>query len=205
MGTTIAVAQVIDRATLLEMQAAVELVHVEPSVGRYIVAVVAATRESPSLAVGASPRGSLALLKLARCRAALAGRDFVTPDDVKAIAVPALAHRLVLKPELWVQRRSGEDVVRETLAAVPTPPAEDVGVVRAVTPFASPRLASYLGLAALGLIAALALRRRRARHRRGSVCARSSPPASCSRGGRMSARGSPSTANGRSRATRSAP
>ena len=68
----------------------------------------------------------LALLKLGRCRAALAGRDFVTPDDVKAVAVPALAHRLVLKPELWVQRRSGEDVVRETLATVPTPRAEDV-------------------------------------------------------------------------------
>jgi MoxR-like ATPase len=122
----VAITQVIDRATLLEMQAAVEVVHVEPTVGRYIVDVVAATRESPSLAVGASPRGSLALLKLSRCRAALGGRDFVTPDDVKAVAVPALAHRLVLKPELWVQRRSGEDVVRETLAAVPTPPAEDV-------------------------------------------------------------------------------
>ena len=119
--------QVIDRQTLLGMQAAVELVHVDPSVGRYIVALVAATRESTSLAVGASPRGSLALLKLSRCRAALAGRDFVTPDDVKAIAVPALAHRLLLKPELWVQRRSGEDVVRDTLEQVPTPPAEDVG------------------------------------------------------------------------------
>jgi MoxR-like ATPase len=123
----ITLTQVIDRETLLEMQAAVELVHVEPSVGRYIIELVAATRESSSLAVGASPRGSLALLKLSRCRAALAGRDFVTPDDVKAVAVPALAHRLVLKPELWVQRRSGEDVVRETLAAVPTPRAEDVG------------------------------------------------------------------------------
>jgi MoxR-like ATPase len=122
----VAISQVIDRETLLAMQAAVEVVHVEPAVGRYIVDLVAATRESPSLAVGASPRGSLALLKLSRCRAALAGRDFVTPDDVKAVAVPALAHRLVLKPELWVQRRSGEDVVRETLAAVPTPPAEDV-------------------------------------------------------------------------------
>jgi len=121
----VAVARVIDRTTLLEMQAAIELVHVEPSVGRYVVDLVRATRESSSVAVGASPRGSLALLKLARCRAALGGRDFVTPDDVKAVAVPALAHRLVLKPELWVQRRSGEDVVRETLASVPTPRAED--------------------------------------------------------------------------------
>ena len=178
----VTLSQVIDRETLLEMQAAVELVHVEPSVGRYIVDVVAATRESTSLAVGASPRGSLALLKLSRCRAALAGRDFVTPDDVKAVAVPALAHRLLLKPELWVQRRSGEDVVRETLEAVPTPPAEDVAPPR-VTPFASPRLASYLGLAALGLIAALALRRRRARRRRGSVRA--------DRRGRAAPRGAP--------------
>jgi MoxR-like ATPase len=65
------------------------------------------------------------LLKLSRCRAALAGRDFVTPDDVKAVAVPALAHRLVLRPELWVQQRSGDDVVRDVLDQVPTPPAED--------------------------------------------------------------------------------
>ena len=81
---------------------------------------------SQSAAVGASPRGSLALLKLARCRAALQGRDYVLPDDVKAIAVPALAHRLVLRPELWVQRVSAEDVVREVLESVPTPRAEDV-------------------------------------------------------------------------------
>jgi MoxR-like ATPase len=119
-------APVVDRGSLLAMQAAVEHVHVEDSVARYMVAVVAATRESPSLAVGASPRGSLALLKLSRCRAAFAGRDFVTPDDVKAVAVPALGHRLLLKPELWVQRRSGDDVVREVLETVPTPAAEDV-------------------------------------------------------------------------------
>jgi MoxR-like ATPase len=84
---------------------------------------VAATRESPRLQVGASPRGTLALLKLARARAAVAGRDFVTPEDVKAVAVPALAHRLTLRPELWVQRIRGEDVVREALETVPTPRA----------------------------------------------------------------------------------
>ena len=117
---------VVDRETLLAMQLAVEDVHVSPSVGHYMVALVGATRESTSAAVGASPRGSLALLKLSRCRAALAGRDFVTPDDVKAVAVAALAHRLVLKPELWVQRLSAEDVVRDILDVVPTPPAEDV-------------------------------------------------------------------------------
>ena len=117
---------VVGREELLEMQAAIESVHVGASVGRYIVELVAATRTSASAAVGASPRGSLALLKLSRCRAALSGRDFVTPDDVKAVAVPALAHRLMLKPELWVQRRSAEDVVADVLEAVPTPRAEDV-------------------------------------------------------------------------------
>jgi len=116
---------VVDGPTLLELQTAIEHVHVGPAVGGYIVELVSATRTSGSTAVGASPRGSLAVLKLARCTAALSGRDFVTPDDVKAVAVPALAHRLMLKPELWVQRLSAEDVVRDLLASVPTPAAEE--------------------------------------------------------------------------------
>jgi MoxR-like ATPase len=95
------------------------------AVGAYIVELVSATRSSGSIAVGASPRGSLAVLKLARCKAALAGRDFVTPDDIKAVAVPALAHRLMLKPELWVQRLSAEDVMGDLLDSVPTPAAEE--------------------------------------------------------------------------------
>ncbi|HEY2778336.1 MAG TPA: MoxR family ATPase [Gaiellaceae bacterium] len=117
---------VVDRDTLLAMQLACEDVFVSEPVGLYMVDVVAATRNAPSIQVGASPRGSLALLKLSRCRAALDGRDYVTPDDVKAIAVPALAHRLTLRPELWVQRISAEDVVRERLATVATPVAEDL-------------------------------------------------------------------------------
>jgi MoxR-like ATPase len=117
---------VVDRATLLAMQAACEEVHVSEPVGLYMVDVVSATREAQSIQVGASPRGSLALLKLSRCRAALDGRDYVTPDDVKSVAVPALAHRLTLRPELWVQRVSAEDVVRERLETVPTPAAEDL-------------------------------------------------------------------------------
>jgi MoxR-like ATPase len=116
---------VVDRETLLEMQQAIEHVYVAESVRAYCVDLVTATRASASAAVGASPRGSLALLKLARAKAALSGRDYVLPDDVKAVAVPALAHRLVLRPELWVQRISAEDVVREVLEAVPTPKAED--------------------------------------------------------------------------------
>jgi MoxR-like ATPase len=74
--------------------------------------------------VGSSPRGSLALLKLSRCRAALDGRDYVIPEDVKSVAVPALAHRLSLRPELWVQQLRPEDVVAELLEQVPTPKAE---------------------------------------------------------------------------------
>jgi MoxR-like ATPase len=117
---------VVDRETLLALQAAVEQVYVSEAVGLYMVDVVAATRAASSIQVGASPRGSLALLKLSRCRAALDGRDFVTPEDVKAVAVPALAHRLTLRPELWVQRVSPEDVVRERLETVATPVAEDL-------------------------------------------------------------------------------
>ncbi|HEV8180003.1 MAG TPA: MoxR family ATPase [Gaiellaceae bacterium] len=116
---------VIDAATLVELQRALEQVHVSDAIEGYVVDLVTATRESQRLAVGASPRGSIALLKLSRAKAALAGRDFVTPEDVKAVAVPALAHRLMVRPELWVQRLRGEDVVAEALETVPTPPAED--------------------------------------------------------------------------------
>jgi MoxR-like ATPase len=115
---------VVDRATLLDLQAAVERVHVSEPIGAYMVDVVRATRDASAIQVGASPRGSLALLKLARAKAAVAGRDFVTPEDVKAVAVPALAHRLTLRPELWVQRVRPEDVVRDRLETVPTPAAE---------------------------------------------------------------------------------
>ena len=118
-------APVVDPTTLSRMQAGVEQVHVAESITRYVVALVAATRSSTRLQVGASPRGSLALLKLSRARAAMDGRDYVVPDDVKAAAVPALAHRLVLRPELWVQRIRAEAVIEECLASVPAPSAED--------------------------------------------------------------------------------
>jgi MoxR-like ATPase len=121
---------VVDRPTLLAMQRAVEEVFVSDAVLGYAVDVAAATRSRPEVQVGASPRGSLALFKLARCRAALAGRDFVLPDDVKAVAVPALAHRLVLRPELWMRRLRTEDVVAETIAQVPVPSAEDATAQR---------------------------------------------------------------------------
>ncbi len=118
--------RIVDKQTLLAMQRAIEQVYVSESIGYYIVDLVAATRSSGQVEVGASPRGSLALLKLSRCRAALFGRDFVTPEDVKGIAVPALAHRLMLRPELWVRRVRPEDVVASALDTVPTPAPEDV-------------------------------------------------------------------------------
>jgi MoxR-like ATPase len=115
---------IVGRDELLEMQQAIEHVHVARSVGLYMVDLVAATRSASGVQVGASPRGSLALLKLSRCRAAIDGRTYVTPDDVKSVAVPALAHRLALRPELWVQRLRPDDIVLELLDRVPTPAPE---------------------------------------------------------------------------------
>jgi MoxR-like ATPase len=114
-------AQVLDVDELRRMQAAVEGIDVDPDVRRYIVALVRATREAAGVQVGASPRGGLALLALARATALLDGRGFVVPDDVKAVAVPALGHRLTLEPELWVRDVTGDDIVRRCLDAVPTP------------------------------------------------------------------------------------
>jgi MoxR-like ATPase len=113
---------VVDRDELLAMQHAIERVHADPGIRGYAVDLVAATRASADVQVGASPRGTLALLKLARARAGFHGRDFVTPDDVKQIAVPALAHRIILRPELWIHRVLAEDVVSDCLDRVPVPP-----------------------------------------------------------------------------------
>jgi MoxR-like ATPase len=106
------------------MQEALEDVFVSEAIERYVVDLVQATRADHRLALGASPRGTLALLKLARAEAALRGRDFVTPDDVKAMAVPALAHRLLLRPELWVSKVTARHVVDELLQHVPAPKTE---------------------------------------------------------------------------------
>ncbi len=122
----VALEAVVDGPGLLEMQRAIEEVHVSEAVGRYVVDVVRATRESARLQVGSSPRGTLALIKLTRCRAALQRRDYVVPDDVKALAGPVLAHRLTLQPELWVQQVSPLEIVEECLREVPTPAAEDI-------------------------------------------------------------------------------
>jgi MoxR-like ATPase len=116
---------VVDRATLLAMQQVVEAVHVSEPMTNYIVELVAATRADAQLQTGASPRGSLALVKLARAHAALRGRDFISPDDVQAVAIPALGHRVILRPELWVRGVSGDEVVARIVESVPTPRADD--------------------------------------------------------------------------------
>jgi MoxR-like ATPase len=112
---------VTDAAGVTAMQRAVENVTVEESVGRYCVALASATRTQSQVLVGASPRGALALLLLARAYAVLHHRDFVTPEDVKAVAVPALSHRITLRPEMWMRRVAPEDVVRGVLDSVPAP------------------------------------------------------------------------------------
>lgn len=114
-------APVIDAETLVRMQAALERVTVEDSVGRYMVAIVAASRDHSQLQVGASPRGSLALLLASRALAVLAGRDFVTPDDVKSVAGSALAHRITLRPELWMRRIDPAGVVADICRGVEAP------------------------------------------------------------------------------------
>jgi len=116
-----AVPQVADAATFLDLQHAVEDVTLDPSLADYVIALVRATRQDPRSEVGASPRGSLALQKLSRARALLEGRDFVVPDDIKLFAVPALAHRVIVKPEPWIRGVRGVDIVRSALDATTVP------------------------------------------------------------------------------------
>jgi MoxR-like ATPase len=122
----VAIRPVIDRSGFLEMQKALEGIHVSRAVMRYIVALVTATRSNAQIQVGSSPRGALALMKLARGWAALDGRDFVLPDDVKALLVPALAHRVSLKPEMWIQDQDTEQAILNAVHAVPTPTAAEL-------------------------------------------------------------------------------
>jgi MoxR-like ATPase len=121
-----AVLQVTDAAGVLALRESLEQVHLSADLLRYIVALTAATRKHSQVVVGASPRGTLAVVQLARGAALLAGRSFVTPEDIKAVAVPALAHRIVLRPEMWVRQVTGEDVTREILDRIPVPRSSDL-------------------------------------------------------------------------------
>ena len=116
---------VTDAAGLLALQAAVEQVEVDRSVGEYCVALVTASRQHRDVLIGASPRGSLALMLSARALAVISGRDFVLPEDVKAVAPAVLAHRITVKPELWMTEVNGAGVVDALLASVPTPAARE--------------------------------------------------------------------------------
>jgi MoxR-like ATPase len=113
--------QVTDAAELAAMRRSLEQVEVAPDLLEYVVAIIGATRQHAQIQVGASPRGGLALVQLARGQAVLAGRDYVIPDDVKSVVVPALAHRITLRPELWVRQVSSDEVVAGVLATVPVP------------------------------------------------------------------------------------
>lgn len=106
---------------LLAMQRSVEQVSVHDDVLQYVVSLAGATRSHPQVAVGASPRAELDLVQLARARALVSGRDYVIPEDVKALAVPAMAHRISLRPEMWVRSVHGSDVVEQLLRRLPVP------------------------------------------------------------------------------------
>jgi MoxR-like ATPase len=116
---------VIDAAQLVQIQVAVEQVHTSEAVEHYIVSLTTATRQHPQVQVGVSPRGSLALYQLARAHALLHERDYVLPDDVKAMAKAAFAHRLLLKPELWIRGIQAENIIQEILNRTPIPKAEE--------------------------------------------------------------------------------
>jgi MoxR-like ATPase len=106
---------------VLQMQNAVEEIHIDQAVERYVVEIVRGTRTHQDVEVGASPRGSLAIMKLSKAKAWLSARGYVIPDDVKAIAVPALSHRLILKPEQWLRGGKTAAIVEEILRKVPVP------------------------------------------------------------------------------------
>lgn len=119
------VRKVVDADDLLAMRESVEQVSVHDDVLRYVVSLAAGTRHHPQVAVGASPRSELDLVQLARARALLLGRDYVIPEDVKALATSAIAHRITLRPEMWVRRVQGSDVVEELLRRLPVPRTPD--------------------------------------------------------------------------------
>ena len=118
------VQRVVDVHDLVAMQESVEQVSVHDDVLQYVVTLAAASRSHPQVAVGASPRAELDLVQLARAHALLQGRDYVIPEDVKALAVPTMAHRISLRPEMWVRRVQGADVVEELLRRTPVPRAD---------------------------------------------------------------------------------
>jgi MoxR-like ATPase len=113
--------QVCSAETIIELQKAVEEVHVDDAIDQYIVSIVEGTRHLDQVEVGASPRGSLALMRLCSAKAALSGRDFVIPEDVHAMAGPALAHRLILAADPWIRGVRADDVLNALIKSTPVP------------------------------------------------------------------------------------
>src|ERR1700733_8709598 len=113
--------QVVDAHDLLAMRESVEQVSVHEDVLHYVVSLATATRHHPQVAGAASPRAEIALVQLSRARALLLGRDYVIPEDIKALATPAVAHRITLRPEMWVRKIQGSDVIEELLRRLPVP------------------------------------------------------------------------------------
>lgn len=114
------------REQVLEMKRAVEDIYINPDIERYIVELVNQTRHDSRVGVGSSPRGSLALLKLSLAQAAMDGRDYVLPDDVKTFTGPALIHRLILVPDLWMKGGAAGDVINSVLETVSVPVIDGV-------------------------------------------------------------------------------
>jgi len=120
------IAAVTGAEELMAMRRSIEDIHVHADLELYITSLVAETRSDSRVAVGSSPRGSLALLKLSRARAALEGRSYVIPDDVKAFAPSALVHRIILEPDLWMKRHAAEEVIESIIQRVPVPVVDAV-------------------------------------------------------------------------------
>jgi MoxR-like ATPase len=123
---TVELNSITDPAGVIAMRQSLEGVEITPDLLDYIMALVTATRRDSQIQVGASPRGGLALVQLARGEAVLRGRDYVIPDDIKAVAVPALAHRVTLRPELWVRQVSANKVIEGLLSTTPVPRTDPV-------------------------------------------------------------------------------
>jgi MoxR-like ATPase len=121
---TITLRKITHGSKILDMRKDVEEMHVNPDLQKYIASLVHATREDRHVAIGASPRGSLAFLKMARALAAIRGRDYVVPADIKHFAIPVLSHRMILKPEFWLTRQLAERVITDIFNKVPIPVLE---------------------------------------------------------------------------------
>jgi MoxR-like ATPase len=117
----VAISQIVSREELLQMQKAVEKIHIDPELERYIVKIVNETRSYNGVELGASPRGSLAMMKLSKARAWLRERNYVLPDDIKAVSVPALSHRIILTADQWIRGTKAESIVEALLAKVQVP------------------------------------------------------------------------------------